>query len=82
MNESGEPSRVVGASMDVTERKQVEEALCQKGTDLAQSQRLAQIGSWQWDPATDTVTWSEELYRIADRDPALPYPHHPGRQPR
>jgi signal transduction histidine kinase len=33
---------------------------------------LAQVGSWQWDPATDTVTWSKELYRIARRDPALP----------
>ena len=67
--------RVVGGAVicrDITERKRVEEALRQKSANLAESQRLARIGSWQWDPATDTVTWSEELYRIADRDPALP----------
>ncbi len=32
------------------------------------------MGSWWWDPATDTVTWSEGLYRIAGRDPKMPPP--------
>ena len=27
-------------------------------------QELAHIGSWDWDVATDVVTWSDELYRI------------------
>ena len=40
--------------------------------ELREAQRLAGVGSWQWDPATDTVVWSEELYRIAGRDPSLP----------
>jgi diguanylate cyclase (GGDEF)-like protein/PAS domain S-box-containing protein len=31
---------------------------------LLESQRLAHIGSWEWDVATDRVTWSDELYRI------------------
>jgi PAS domain S-box-containing protein len=31
---------------------------------LAEAQRLAQIGSWEWDPASGNVTWSAELYRI------------------
>jgi PAS domain S-box-containing protein len=35
-------------------------------------QRLAGVGSWEWDPNTDTVMWSKELYRIAGRDPSLP----------
>jgi PAS domain S-box-containing protein len=39
---------------------------------LAEAQRLASVGSWQWDAVTDTVTWSEELYRIVGRDPSLP----------
>src|SRR4029077_20857723 len=41
-------------------------------TDLSEAQRLARIGSWQWDAETDAVMWSEELYRIAGRDPSLP----------
>ena len=62
----------VNVVRDITERKRVEEALRQKGSDLSEAQRLARIGSWQWDGETDTVIWSEELYRIAGRDPRLP----------
>jgi PAS domain S-box-containing protein len=40
--------------------------------ELAEAQRLAKVGSWQWDPKTDIVTWSEELYRITGIDPNLP----------
>jgi len=39
------------------------------------------VGSWQWDSRTDTVTWTEELYRIVGRDPRQPapsYKEHPG----
>jgi PAS domain-containing protein len=31
-------------------------------------------GAWEWEVATDELTWSEELYRIAGRDPRLPAP--------
>jgi diguanylate cyclase (GGDEF)-like protein/PAS domain S-box-containing protein len=31
---------------------------------LAEAQRLAGLGSWQWDIVNDVVTWSEELCRI------------------
>jgi PAS domain S-box-containing protein len=36
---------------------------------LAQAQRLAHIGSFQWDAATDTNTWSGELMRIYGLSP-------------
>ena len=59
---------------DITERKRVEEALRQKSEELAKAQRLAGLGSWQWDARTDMVTWSEELYRLHGLDPNLPAP--------
>jgi diguanylate cyclase (GGDEF)-like protein/PAS domain S-box-containing protein len=31
---------------------------------LAEAQRLARVGSWDWDLARGSVTWSDELYRI------------------
>ncbi len=31
---------------------------------LANAQRLARIGNWEWDPSEDQMLWSEELYRI------------------
>ena len=37
---------------------------------LAQAQTIAQIGSWSVDPVAGTTTWSEEMYRMFNRDPA------------
>jgi PAS domain S-box-containing protein len=68
----GEPDRMLGMAVDITQRKDVEESLRRKELELKESQRLARVGGWQWDPATDTVVWSEELYRMAGRDPARP----------
>jgi PAS domain S-box-containing protein len=68
----GEPERMLGIAVDITERKGAEEALRRKDVELREAQRLAGVGSWQWDPETDTVIWSDELYRIAGRDPNLP----------
>jgi PAS domain S-box-containing protein len=68
----GEPTRLLGISRDITERKQVEQALLQNEAELMEAQRLANVGSWWWDSKTDTVKWSEELYRIAGIDPSMP----------
>ena len=68
----GVPERMLGMAVDITERKAVEESLRRKEVELKESQRLAGVGSWQWDLETDTVEWSEELYRIAGRAPILP----------
>ena len=68
----GEPERMLGIAVDITDRKDAEEALRRKEAELTDAQRLAGVGSWEWDPNTDTVMWSKELYRIAGRDPSLP----------
>lgn len=36
---------------------------------LMRTEQLAHVGSWEWDIETDTVTWSDELFRIFDRNP-------------
>ncbi len=56
------------------ERRQAEGALHEREEELREAQRLARVGSWWWDTRADSVTWSEELYRIAGRDPKLPAP--------
>ncbi|OOG66070.1 bifunctional diguanylate cyclase/phosphodiesterase [Rhodanobacter sp. B04] len=50
--------------LDITERKQAEQALQQHQRMLDQAQQVAHIGSWEWDIAGNRVTWSAELYRI------------------
>ncbi len=44
---------------------------CQE--QLRESQRIAHIGSWEWDLATDRIEWSEELFRIWGLDPSEPF---------
>ena len=68
----GAPQRMLGISMDVTERKLAEQALRQREAELTEAQSLAQVGSWRWEVKTDTVSWSQELYRIAGMDPSMP----------
>jgi PAS domain S-box-containing protein len=60
----------VGAVMDVTAAKQVEEALRRSEGYLADAQRLIRTGSWAWDVATrQSVYWSQENYRLFGFDP-------------
>src|SRR6201999_3481058 len=49
--------KYAGTVMDITDRVKIE-------TRLAESQRIAKLGTWEWDLATDQRAWSEECYRI------------------
>ena len=48
----------------VIQRKAAEEALRRREADLREAQRVAHVGSWDWNAQTGTITWSEELCRI------------------
>ncbi|MBZ5738367.1 response regulator [Nocardioides mangrovi] len=47
-----------------TERKQLVEALTEREAQLATAQRVAHLGSWEWDVPNDVVRWSDEMCRI------------------
>ena len=49
---------------DITDRRLTEQALREQRTLLAEAQKVAGLGSWEWDPDTGRVSWSSELYRI------------------
>ncbi|HEX2117722.1 MAG TPA: ATP-binding protein, partial [Acidimicrobiales bacterium] len=36
---------------------------------LAEAQRVAHLGSWEWDVVSNRLTWSDELYRIFGLEP-------------
>jgi len=55
-------------------QKRVQEELRESQERLLEAYRLANIGAWKWHADSDTVTWSEELYRIAGLDPERPPP--------
>jgi len=60
----------VSSVTDITELKQAEDVLRRNQSMLARTESITHTGSWEWEIATDTVTWSEELFRIVRRDPA------------
>ena len=60
----GKPFAIQGIARDLTERKRALEKLQEKEAGLAESQRIAKLGSWQYDIASNHVRWSDELYRI------------------
>lgn len=64
--------RYLGIVLDVTDRKQTEAELLRTETALEEAQRLAEIGSWVWETKSNSLTWSEAVYRIFGRDPSLP----------
>ena len=61
---------IVGAVMDVTERKRAEEALRRGEAWFAQAQRLNRTGTWVMNGTTRRfLYWSDECYRIWGLDP-------------
>ncbi|MDA8130345.1 MAG: PAS domain S-box protein [Elusimicrobia bacterium] len=71
---AGKPLRSVGTVQDITERKTAEEKIRESELALREAQRVARIGSWDWDAGTDTITWSPEYYRIFGFDPTMKPP--------
>jgi len=67
---SGEVLRLVGTMQDVTATRAVERALRAEQHRLAQAQRVARIGTWEWDPGRDRLVWSDiiqDLYGVTVR---------------
>lgn len=66
--------RFISIFGDITERKRSEDALRRMVKDLGQTQRIAHIGSWYLDVASNQVVWTEELYKMYGFDPSNPIP--------
>lgn len=41
---------------------------------LYEAQRIGNMGDWEWQIDSDTVSWSPQVFKIFDRDPALEAP--------
>jgi PAS domain S-box-containing protein len=74
-NQAGEIYRLVGVSQDMSERQaalrerqQAEELLRKSEESLKVAQRIARVGNWEFDLATQAVSWSDELFPIYGRD--------------
>lgn len=57
---------------DVSEHRIREERLRASQLQLIRAQAIAHLGSWEWDPQTTELHWSDELYRIYGLTPGDP----------
>lgn len=71
MHEEGEvtciddtPVKLSGTVQDITERVKAGEALRISEASLANAQRIAHIGNWDWNIPANELRWSDEIYRI------------------
>ncbi|MFB5191261.1 PAS domain-containing protein [Alicyclobacillus fastidiosus] len=57
--------RVLGVARDITDRKRMEDR-------LVWAERIAHVGSWEWDVLESALSWSDEMYRIFGFDDYVP----------
>lgn len=49
---------------DITQRKRIEEQLAKSEERLKRAQEIASLGSWELNLADNSLSWSEEVYRL------------------
>jgi PAS domain S-box-containing protein len=65
-NEAGKPLRRIGAQIDVTERKQAEQALGERKIQLALAAKAGLVGTYAYDTDTEIMQISEGYAAIHD----------------
>lgn len=80
-DETGRVVRVRGMSQDVTEQREAEDRVRRSEALLAQAEELANMGSWELDVETQTLTWSKHHYRMLGLKPEKDAFHLESRMP-
>ncbi|VXB74569.1 sensor histidine kinase [Maribacter litoralis] len=70
-NEDG-LQELLGTCLDITENQTKELELEQKNHQLNSAEKMAMIGYWQWNTATNEVFWSDNLRAIYGHDKNKP----------
>ncbi len=80
-DEQGHIIKWYGTNVDIDDRKRAEQSLRRSEAYLAEAQRLSHTGSFGWNASTGEIFfWSEEVYRIFGRDPAVRMTSHEAMQ--
>lgn len=59
-------------TLDVAAQERAERALQEREVLLRETERLARVGGWEFDPETLQGTWTEETARIHELEPGQP----------
>ncbi len=67
--DGGELVTNFGTILDITERKKAEDDLRYSESRLAEAQRIAHVGNWEFDVRENKAFWSDEMLRIFGLSP-------------
>jgi len=73
-DQTGRPTRHAGIVIDITARKNAEQALREQQTRLNLTLAAVGAGVWERDTIRDCAYWSPEMFTIYGRDPAAGAP--------
>ena len=65
----GDQILLAGYTIDITERKQAQEALVQSEQRRSLALEAAKVGTWEWDLQTNENIWSNELWLLYGLEP-------------
>ena len=68
-DESGKTARLLAVVQDVTEIRRAEAQTRERESLLAQAEKLASLGSWEFDVTQQSFTWSAQMYRMLGLPP-------------
>ncbi|HMB90068.1 MAG TPA: PAS domain-containing protein [Rhodothermales bacterium] len=66
-----EEGHLFAVGRDITEQREVQEQIQMQTSLLQRAEELAHLGSWHIDMEAGALKWSDEVYRIYERDRAL-----------
>ncbi|MBD2169287.1 PAS domain-containing protein [Calothrix membranacea FACHB-236] len=69
-DDTGQPVRMAGVDLDITERKQSDAELRENEQLLRLALSGAHAGSWDWEIQANKINWSPENYDLYGLDPA------------
>jgi diguanylate cyclase (GGDEF)-like protein/PAS domain S-box-containing protein len=71
-DEMGRPSMVAATLRDVRERRENERLMREVERARTDVEKVGQVGTFEWNPVTADVVWSDEVWRIHGRTPGGP----------
>lgn len=76
-DDRGQPKRMTGIALDITERKRAEQALCQSEEQARLAIKVARLGTWRYDLHTNLIELDERMREIwgePDHAATIPLP--------
>jgi PAS domain S-box-containing protein len=68
---NGNITSLIEVTQNITERKRAEGELQEEQKKLKEAQSMGKIGNWEYDVYSQRIIWSDEVYVLYERDPAL-----------